>query len=151
MLVVTFKKRIATGKWETMDTPKRLSDIIALAEKCIGEDVIVKLESSCTESYHCGNEEMMEIMNKNLAAGSKKRTMVDNLYDAHILLQEDPEAFCTCMQIFSAKEHVEKLFPPSPVQQEIPTKGWEHLRPKEEKEIYLVDGEAVYQNNLTDV
>jgi hypothetical protein len=132
MLTVTFRKKTAPQMWETIPTPPKLSEMMALAAECVGKEVIIKIETTKTECYLCGTEELVQLMKD-----MKKKSIVMTLEEAHRQLEEMPEVFCVCIQIFSTKEHLDRVFPPKPVQQavqqEIPKSGWEHLRPGTEE------------------
>jgi hypothetical protein len=125
MLTVTFRKKVAPQLWETMPTPPKLSEMMALAAECVGKEVIIKMETSKVEAYFCGTEELVQLMKE-----MKKKSIVMTLAEAHAQLEEMPEIFCVCIQLFSTKEHLDRVFPPNPIQQEIPKSGWDHLKPE---------------------
>lgn len=117
------------GKWEKIAVPDELSSRIELMKSLTGTETIISITNDKMTCYLCGTEAIREAKQKQM--GDKGLTRICmSLEDAHRMLEVEPLTFIYALQVFSTETDKEKLFPPKPKQYD---KGWEHLKPEEEK------------------
>jgi hypothetical protein len=128
-IIINHKRDEAGAVWEKLPVPDELTKRIDLMKTLAGTQTIITLTHDRMTCYLCGTEDIRAAKQKQMGDKGLTRICMD-LEEAHRMVEYEPFTFVYALQIFSTEADKEKLFPPPPV---VYDKGWEHLRPEEEK------------------